>query len=1033
MRKSTAASKEDNNANAQTGHNGRQQQQQSGSYSSIVGSLQSQNGTETRTARGDNPFKYGKDEMMQVYSSMVANGDKVSHAPLDFERYDQVASSKPVVPASMNEPTEDEKVLLAGNINSEQKPRRAEQTEVRQNGRRDNRQNGGARETKKHEYRKVADDQQATRHVQSSANANGRTSTETGETTGALDTGVEPTREIGQDAPRSQISGRNTSRLATMGVFDTASDSNTSSKWKDEKDEDVLKEAMGYADASNQEIEKLTDMYQNQSISSVNPQQTHQTRSYAEQQYKPLTNGLPDLFPKAATSASFAQNQQGPPRGGFLESTPSPGLPVRQDPPMTRVMVMPDKLKWQYRDPTGQNQGPFSGLEMHDWYKAGFFQPNLLVKREEDEDFEPLSILVRRIGNQREPFLVPLPSRVSITAPARSGSQDGKESWPNGQNWSGGGQPPFPQSFPSFGTTLTAEQQNALERRKQEEQYLMHRQREFLQQQQMAQQMAAQRLLHHQHPYGHNGQSFGYGMDRRGSPFSSGSERQGSMSSFDMGANGGAVGGSGWGGYAPQNQNAQRGPYTDFGAGIFDTPKSEVAEQTFREPERLVEHAREDFNTSTQGQEQSMTAKYQNTKQIDYATRMAQQAQAMQLQAEAAKKEALIAKEKHDNTRSSAQSDQSVFQQDSVTQQQASSILQESKLKAQAEVTSEQAQESDAIAPESPAAVYTVPWAAVSTKGRSLKEIQDIEAKRAAAQRQAERQAALEAQAQAQAQADNNASQATSVTIPPLNWASESNNDAPITPGAAWKSSGTTPGKKTLAQIQEEEELARKARAANQARVASQTSSNQTSISTMGTRYADSAMKTASPSWSTVGAGGRVSTPSTNRTTEQKLPSIVQSPATIKARAPVASTQPLTTRPVDPDAISPDFLNWARSALKGLNPGVNFAEFLQLLLSFGTDGGKDTREIISDSIYANSATLDGRRFADEFCKRRKEDLKNPHGQNKSISELTSTLASASGSSNGWSDVVKTKPIKQDLEEEWNTSFKLQTKKGGKRK
>jgi PERQ amino acid-rich with GYF domain-containing protein len=37
----------------------------------------------------------------------------------------------------------------------------------------------------------------------------------------------------------------------------------------------------------------------------------------------------------------------------------------------------------------------------------------------------------------------------------------------------GGAQPPFPGSFPSFGTTLTAEQQNALERRKQEEQYLM--------------------------------------------------------------------------------------------------------------------------------------------------------------------------------------------------------------------------------------------------------------------------------------------------------------------------------------------------------------------------------------------------------------------------------------------------------------------------------------------------------------------------------------------------------------------------------
>ncbi|KAK6535044.1 hypothetical protein TWF281_006342 [Arthrobotrys megalospora] len=155
------------------------------------------------------------------------------------------------------------------------------------------------------------------------------------------------------------------------------------------------------------------------------------------------------------------------------------------------IMLMPDKLSWVYKDPTGKIQGPFSGLEMHDWYKAGFFQPDLLIRRQDsDTEFELLGHFIRRIGNSREPFLIPMqgpafPPGAGWTAPN-----------PWGQNTidaaNGIVQPPFPGAFPTFGTTLTAEQQNALERRKQEEQYLMARQREYLVQQQViAKQVAA--------------------------------------------------------------------------------------------------------------------------------------------------------------------------------------------------------------------------------------------------------------------------------------------------------------------------------------------------------------------------------------------------------------------------------------------------------------------------------------------------------------------------------------------------------------
>ncbi|KAF3937407.1 hypothetical protein ABW19_dt0207341 [Dactylella cylindrospora] len=220
-----------------------------------------------------------------------------------------------------------------------------------------------------------------------------------------------------------------------------------------------------------------------------------------QQQIQPKSS-----FPTLTHSNSVSSLQQFP--GG-----PAPGVVPgsSSQPPSQRssgghIMIMPDKIAWVYKDPTGKIQGPFSGLEMHDWYKAGFFQPDLQIKRQEDGEFEPLGQFIRRVGNSREPFLIPM------QGPAFPPGQGWATPNPWGQNTidaaNGIVQPPFPGAFPSFGTTLTAEQQNALERRKQEEQYLMARQREYLVQQQvLAKQVAAaqhmtrmsQESLHH-HP-----------------------------------------------------------------------------------------------------------------------------------------------------------------------------------------------------------------------------------------------------------------------------------------------------------------------------------------------------------------------------------------------------------------------------------------------------------------------------------------------------------------------------------------------------
>lgn len=62
---------------------------------------------------------------------------------------------------------------------------------------------------------------------------------------------------------------------------------------------------------------------------------------------------------------------------------------------------------WLYKDPTGTIQGPFTSFDMHEWYRLGYFVGDLLVRREEESTFEPLAILISRVGDDEAPFLTP--------------------------------------------------------------------------------------------------------------------------------------------------------------------------------------------------------------------------------------------------------------------------------------------------------------------------------------------------------------------------------------------------------------------------------------------------------------------------------------------------------------------------------------------------------------------------------------------------------------------------------------------------
>lgn len=84
-----------------------------------------------------------------------------------------------------------------------------------------------------------------------------------------------------------------------------------------------------------------------------------------------------------------------------------------------------------------------------------------------------------------------------------------------------------------------------------------------------------------------------------------------------------------------------------------------------------------------------------------------------------------------------------------------------------------------------------------------------------------------------------------------------------------------------------------------------------------------------------------------------------------------------------------------------------------MLLSFPLDPDPSTMEIISELIYANSTTLDGRRFAAEFVVKRRADTRG------------SAVAGVTGKPLSIADVVKTQP--KPAQNEWG-GFKVVNKK-----
>ncbi|RDW90357.1 uncharacterized protein DSM5745_02132 [Aspergillus mulundensis] len=798
-------------------------------------------------------------------------------------------------------------------------------------------------------------------------------------------------------------------------------------------------------------------------------------------------------------------------------------LPATQQ----RTMVMPDRMRWIYRDPQGNIQGPWTGLEMHDWFKAGFFSPDLQIRKLEDPEFEPLAQLVRRIGNSREPFLVP-----QIGVP--HGPEPNAATWGAGTAPTGSAQPPFPGSFPSFGTTLTAEQQNALERRKQEEQYLMARQKEHLAQQQaimkqtqfqpgvpgifppQLQHHSSAHSLHSQPSFGSIASPIGFQpspiqgpIQQQQQPGSSFFDAPGAIRPNTLPNVGSQMLGTDFLNSSQEQLpslldrlNVNRsdpftfGSPTSFAARQPDNlfPSPQVA--TMLQDRARLQQEQEQFDSTHGDTLFDQQAREERLRQFhalraqegEFGMRTAEglpthPATAPSQPAEDVEKNSAL-----EELATSITSEEPVLTLSQQVQKAAQEQEEQEQMKQQQQQQQAQAAADAAWATKDPAmpqpfppppsasplpapaaqrnrqnvaeslaansrsqtqtpveapTTSVAPWAKEVNempKGPSLKEIQEAEARNAA---QREELAAAARRAQLLAEQER-LSQAQAQQAPGLpssaNWASAGSPATPTSAGSVWNNKGTTTtstAKKTLAQIQKEEEARKQRSAAAAAAAAAQNIAATTPAPpSAGKRYADLASKApaASPvsagsgAWTTVGASGKAKAPPVAptgpRSTSGPVP-IVASPVRPKPVTTATTTPrvlPVST-PSNPSRAMEEFTKWAKLTLgKGLNSNINVDDFVQQLQLLPAEA-----EIISDSVYANSQTLDGRRFAEEFIRRRKL-------ADKGIVESVSTSALAEKNGGGWSEVAKKGSASTPREEDTSSAaFKMVApRKKGKR-
>ncbi|CAI5759195.1 unnamed protein product [Candida verbasci] len=216
---------------------------------------------------------------------------------------------------------------------------------------------------------------------------------------------------------------------------------------------------------------------------------------------------------------------------------------------------------------------------------------------------------------------------------------------------------------------------------------------------------------------------------------------------------------------------------------------------------------------------------------------------------------------------------------------------------------------------------------------------------------------------------------------------------------------GTTPKlsiTKTLADIQKEEAELAKLKQQQQFK-------SNTPKTSFASALANSIPKDDDSSWTTIAK--KQPTPIKKPTTITTT-TLTQSKTTPQLLRSVSANKSNTqTSSINSQSIREDFLIWARSQMINLYPSVSKDDLLEIFITLPSNQ-PDSISLIAETIYSSSATMDGRRFATEFLKRRQQVDKQIGNSGDHACWSSAIISSADKvqmvDEDGWSTSIKSK-------------------------
>lgn len=701
-----------------------------------------------------------------------------------------------------------------------------------------------------------------------------------------------------------------------------------------------------------------------------------------------------------------------------------PGIdPLPKDLPSVeskfRPLVTSDKIEWFYIDPSGNEQGPFNGDMMQEWLAGGYLNLDLQIRRKEENGFKTLRELCESLLNYVTPFKIPLPDLTTV-------NNSGSQFFPNDL---------LSNNFPPFQSNLLSSLTGNVSHSNMSQGNLSQTNlfgNDFMKSDPFSTTSLA--LVNQTTTQGF-GSATAFGIDTFNQQPSTGldafnhnlsfpsmpsilqqqihQQQQPTLSRVN----------SGWGVDTAASSILQSNSNPQTPIGGHPSLPSQISQPVPNSPwlpSAVVQsHSRvsSPFTSTTNlnlvGQEPLAV---QHDAEITGGVTSIPGSSITAISGDIAPPlEDPVLEEIHNSVVTDFLSDEEPKHVESRNKHVPSDVVsppetaaeeQTSQTKAIEEKEVENAAKPVNLKPSAPPAL--APWAAPKQTAQkpalTLKEIQRIEAEKLAEQKKIEAQIKSEQAAKAWATAAAAEKQA------------KAEKASAVLP-STWGSTTVAPVTKTLAEIQKEEAERAKAKLAAAAAAAASTSAVGSvnaatklgsSNASFASAVANSVPRDDGPAWTTVASKKQPSTPVTKKSTINVATTSASKTTPQLLRSVSANKQNTTS--VNAQGVREDFLVWARSNMTSLYPTVSKEDLLDIFITLPPNSS-DSASLIAETIYSSSATMDGRRFAQEFLKRRQK-VDQQIGGGDHVSWSAAIISSADKvptvDEDGWSTSLKSK-------------------------